>query len=101
MLSAAVKLARRAQAERNTIFCNPSQIKPSSQQRIAIFIFQLLKTAVQRNVTQCTPGKGGLGSVGALSLDASQSWADIKENPTADNTTASEGQSFSFISAQD
>ena len=35
-----------------------------------------------------------LGSVGALSLDASQSWADIKENPTADNTTASEGQSY-------
>ncbi|MFW8159951.1 fimbria/pilus outer membrane usher protein, partial [Klebsiella pneumoniae] len=23
-----------------------------------------------------------------------QSWADIKENPTADNTTASEGQSY-------
>lgn len=35
-----------------------------------------------------------LGSIGALSLDASQSWADIKENPIADNTISSEGQSY-------
>lgn len=35
-----------------------------------------------------------LGSVGALSFDASQSWADIKENPAADKTSSSEGQSY-------
>lgn len=35
-----------------------------------------------------------LGSVGALSFDASQSWAEIKENPEADKTSSSEGQSY-------
>ncbi|WP_139540854.1 fimbria/pilus outer membrane usher protein [Klebsiella spallanzanii] len=35
-----------------------------------------------------------LGSVGALSFDASQSWADIKENPKSDKTSSSEGQSY-------
>lgn len=35
-----------------------------------------------------------LGSVGALSFDASQSVADIKENPASDKTSSSEGQSY-------
>ena len=35
-----------------------------------------------------------LGSVGALSFDASQSWADIKENSSSDNASSSEGQSY-------
>lgn len=35
-----------------------------------------------------------LGTIGALSLDASQSWADIKDNPAADRTSSSEGQSY-------
>lgn len=35
-----------------------------------------------------------LGSVGALSFDASQSLADIKENPASDKTSSSEGQSY-------
>ncbi|MBA7931401.1 fimbrial biogenesis outer membrane usher protein [Klebsiella sp. RHBSTW-00215] len=35
-----------------------------------------------------------LGSVGALSFDASQSVADIKEKPASDKTSSSEGQSY-------
>ncbi|WP_142885143.1 fimbria/pilus outer membrane usher protein, partial [Klebsiella pneumoniae] len=31
-----------------------------------------------------------LGTIGALSLDASQSWADIKDNSAADRTSSSE-----------
>lgn len=42
-----------------------------------------------------------LGSVGALSFDASQSWAEIKENPLADNTTSSEGQSYRLHFSKD
>ncbi len=42
-----------------------------------------------------------LGSVGALSFDASQSWAEIKENPLADNTTSSEGQSYRLRFSKD
>lgn len=35
-----------------------------------------------------------LGTIGALSLDASQSRADIKETPTSNHTSSSEGQSY-------
>jgi hypothetical protein len=45
------------------------QVKSGAQQNITVFIFQLLKTAIQRDVTRC-PGKVRLQKVVFLSAGA-------------------------------